>query len=148
MPSDSSHVRRERNPWTYALVGGLATIPLVIGSDLLADVGNTFPINMVVLGGFVAGFLAGRASADPHRAAAGAGLLGATPGLVWLLPALVDTATDFATAWAFPPATAVFIALFGTVIVCLTAFLALLGGVVGNWLAGKIDGWRSVTTAP
>ncbi|WP_440992240.1 DUF5518 domain-containing protein [Haloarchaeobius baliensis] len=131
--------RRRQDAWTYALVGGLAAAPLVVAHNLYTGLGTEFSLNALLVGGLVAGFLARRASADADRAAAGAGVLGGLPALAWFLPAMLASASSFATAWSFPPAGPLLVAVFGLVVLTIFVVTGLLGGLVGKWLASFVD---------
>lgn len=143
--SDSLH-RRRQDAWTYAIVGGLVGAPLVVAHNLYSGLGSEFSVNALLIGGLVAGFLAKRASADPDRAAAGAGVLGGLPALAWLLPAMLTSASSFAAAWSFPPAGPLLVVVFGATALLVCVFAGLLGGLLGKWLASLVAG-RTATTA-
>lgn len=131
------HVLRTNHTWKYALLGGLLSIPLVIGDYWLSGMGNNFSISMVFFGGLLAGFLAKRNAANARRAAIGAGIIGGLPGYIWIFPAMVRTWTSFATAWSSPIAATVLMTLAGVVMIGTGALGGFLGGYVGGWLANK-----------
>jgi hypothetical protein len=128
--------------WRYALVGGVVSMPLSLGLYWYTGMGNDFSLNMVVVGGLLAGYLAKRGSADAKSAGLRAGLVGALPGLVWIFPATVTTARSLAAAWSVPPAAAVLVVVFGGIVLGIGALAGLVGGAVGGWLAGKVGGTR------
>jgi len=132
--SDRDGRFRVPRTWQCALVGGLASVPLTLGLDWLSDSGDEFSSSMVVVGGLLAGYLASRRSVNPGRAGLGAGVVGGVPGFLWVLPAMVGTAGDFADVASFPPLVVLFVATFSLVVVALHAGVGLLGGVAGGWL--------------
>lgn len=123
--------------WKYAVVGGLASIPLTVGAFWLAGGGGRFPLLVVFFGGLVAGLFDRDVSA---RAGIGAGVIGGLPGLGWILPAMRSTASDFATAWSLPPVEPVLLALFGVIVLVIAGVIGLIGGVAGGWLRTLIAG--------
>lgn len=135
--------RRSDTAWKYALVGGLVSVPIAAGEYWLSGAGDTFPMTFVLVGGVVAGALARRRFAHPGRAGAGAGAVGGLAALGWILPALLDTAADFAAAWSTPVAGVLIAAAFGLVVLWLSALVGLLGGAIGGWLTTKLGGRRA-----
>ena len=130
----------ENQTLKYALLGGLVSIPLVLADYWLSGMDNYFSINMVLFGGLVAGFLAQQGSANTRKAAIGAGIVGGLPGGLWILPAIGQTWTSFATAWSSPLAATGLILLGYVLTVSISAVAGLLGGIVGGWLAKNVDG--------
>ena len=145
--TQSPHGRQDA--WTYALVGGLVAAPLVVvhnlytglGGELslMPGLGTGLSLNAVLVGGLVAGFLAGRTSADADRAAAGAGVLGSIPALVWALAYPVELARETGGAWWFSLAEALILFMFAGLVLTLGTMAGLLGGFVGKWLASFVD---------
>jgi hypothetical protein len=109
-PSVTQSLHGRQEAWTYALVGGL-----------------------------LAGFLAKRASADADRAAAGAGVLGSVPAVVWALAYPVELALETGGAWWFSLAEALILVTFAGLVLTLGTMAGLLGGFVGRWLASFVD---------
>lgn len=132
------------NPtWTFALVGGLVSMPLTIGHYWLSGMGSDFSTSMIFVGGLLSGYLAERHSAAAVTAGTGAGVVGGLPGYVGMYPAMVETATSFATAWSSPVAGAVLMGLIGLIVVCVAALPGFLGGIVGGWLARNVTRKRT-----
>ena len=127
--------------WTYALVGGVGSMPLSVGLYWYSGMGNHFSLNMVFVGGLLAGYLAKRESVDAKPVGLRAGLIGAIPGLVWFLP---QAARRVAAAWSFLPI-AILTVLFTVLIFAVGAVAGLLGGAVGGWLFTKIGNQTAVT---
>lgn len=124
------------NSWRYALVGGLGSIPLTLGLYWLSGMGNELSLNMVLVGGLVAGYLAKRGSADIDRSGFLAGVVGALPGL-WLL---FDTAVAAVGVAKPVPLQAVAIVLMvgiSALILVVGGIAGLIGAKVGAWLASK-----------
>lgn len=127
--------------WKYALIGGVVSIPLSLGLYWYSGMGNDFSLNMVVVGGVLAGYLAKRNSADAKPAGLRAGLIGALPGLAWMLPQITR---NVAAGWSLLPI-AVFSALFTVTIFGIGALAGVIGGAVGGWLFKKKEAQRPVT---
>jgi len=148
IPSVTPTLHHQRAAWTYALVGGLVAAPLVVvhnrstglGGELslLPGLGTGLPLTAVFVGGLVAGFLAGRASADVDTAAAGAGVLGSVPALGWALPYPTEIALETGGAWWFGLVEGVMLFVFAGVVLTLGAVGSLAGGFVGRWLASLV----------
>jgi NhaP-type Na+/H+ or K+/H+ antiporter len=119
--------------WRYALVGGIVSIPLSLGLYWYSGMGTDFSFNMVVVGGLFAGYLAERNSVDARPAGLRAGLIGALPGLVWILPRI---AGDVAAEWSLLPIAA-FLCLFTVIAFGIGAVAGVIGGAVGGWLFKK-----------
>ena len=126
--------------WRYALVGGVVSIPLSFGLYWYSGMGSDFSLNMIVVGGLLAGYLAKRNSVDAKPAGLRAGLIGALPGLAWVLPQI---ARNVAAGWSVLPI-AVFLFLFTVIIFGIGAVAGVIGGVVGGWLFKKVENQRPV----
>lgn len=123
--------------WRYAVVGGVASIPLSAGLYWLTGAGSTFSLNMVFFGGVLAGYLAETKSPEADITTVGlrTGLVGGLPGLVLLLEATSGLAGPL---W-FRAAGGTMLA--GTFVVSTFAIAVLagaFGAVGGSWLAGKL----------
>lgn len=140
MGGTSPAPRRNASPWKYALLGGLASVPVAAGEYWLSGAGDTFPITFALVGGVVAGALARRRFAHAGRAGAGAGAVGGLVALGWILTALLDTAADFAAAWSTPVAGVLIAVVFGLVVLEMAALVGLIGGAIGGWLTTKLGG--------
>ncbi|WP_318568083.1 DUF5518 domain-containing protein [Salinigranum marinum] len=135
MPNEVPGVVTET--WTYALVGGFVSMPLTLGRYWLSGMGNSFSLNMVFVGGLLAGYLAKRDSIDAEPVGLRAGVIGALPGLVWIFSPSLVTARSIAEAWSFAPAAAVLVVLFSLMALGIGA-AGFFGGAVGGWLFEKI----------
>jgi NhaP-type Na+/H+ or K+/H+ antiporter len=127
--------------WWYALIGGVVSMPLTLGLYWYSGMGNDFSFNMVVVGGLLAGYLAKRNSVDAKPAGLRAGLIGALPGLVWILPRI---ARNVAAGWSLLPI-AVFLCLFTLIAFGIGAVAGVIGGAVGGWLFEKVESRRPAT---
>jgi len=135
------------DPWTYALVGGLASIPFTVAG--YAETASELSLTPVLFGGILAGYLAKRRTGTRAGVGARAGLVGGLPGL-WMLSDLLAATS----ALAGPPwfmvaggllalSAAVGIALL---VLGLSALSGAVGARVGGWLAGS--GGRRRPAAP
>lgn len=80
--------------WTYALVGGIASIPFTVGRCWLSGAGSRFSLNAVSFGGLLAGSLASAVATETDGSGVGfrAGVVDGPPG-VWLLVDVLGAAT-------------------------------------------------------
>lgn len=120
--------------WRYALVGGLVSIPLTLGLNWYAGTPNHFSLNMVVVGGLVAGYLAKRDAVAAKPAGVRAGLVGAAPGLVWFLRGVISRLETALSAEVAVIATVG----VGVVALGIGAIAGLIGGAIGGWLFEKV----------
>lgn len=128
--------------WKYAVIGGVASMPLTIGYYWLSGAGNDFSTGMIFFGGLLAGYLAKESGLDPVSSGFRAGVVGGLPGYIWILPGMVRTGTRFATAWSSSVAATVVMAFFAIAIVATAVLPGLVGGYVGGWLVEKVTGKR------
>jgi hypothetical protein len=126
--------------WRYAVVGGLASLPLSIVYHWWSGMGNHFSTLPILLGGLLAGSLAHTNSRKPAKAGIGAGIIGGVPAYVFILPPMARTATEVATAWSSPLGAVVVVAFSAPAIVVIAALPGWIGGFVGGWLAEKVGG--------
>jgi hypothetical protein len=137
--------QRTDDTWTYALLGGLASVPLTVSLYVLSDAGSEISLNAVVLGGFLAGYLVRSASADADPGPVGvrAGVVGGVPTVVWGLSEVAGSAAAVAGPVPFRVA-AVGMVLFTitTVVLTFAGLGGYVGARVGGWLAGRIDSRR------
>lgn len=131
--------RKLTDTWRYALIGGVASIPLTVGFYWLSGTGNELSLNMIFFGGLLAGNLARTAPTEIDSTAVGlrAGIVGSLPA-VWLLGDLLwDAATMSGPVW-FRVVGVGFIMTTATVFtVVLAALVGLLGAKVDSWLAKR-----------
>ncbi|WP_380676870.1 DUF5518 domain-containing protein [Salinigranum sp. GCM10025319] len=127
--------------WRYALVGGIVSMPLSLGLYWYSGMGTDFSLNMVFVGGLLAGYLAKRGSVDAKSAGLRAGVIGALPGLVWIFPGILTTARTLTDS--FPPTMAVSVVVFSGMVLGIGALAGLIGGAIGGWLVEKLGGTRT-----
>ncbi|WP_372912569.1 DUF5518 domain-containing protein [Salinigranum sp.] len=132
--SDSLLASVRTGTWRYALVGGVVSIPLTIGLNWYAGTPSHFSLNMVVVGGLVAGYLAKRDAVEAKLAGVRAGLVGAAPGLVWFLRGIISR-MDTALSAEVAVVAAVGV---GVVVLGIGAIAGLVGGAVGGWLFEQV----------
>ncbi|AUV82548.1 hypothetical protein C2R22_13625 [Salinigranum rubrum] len=119
--------------WRYALIGGIVSMPLTVGLYWYAGTESHFSLNMVTVGGFVAGYLAKRDAAAAKSAGTRAGLVGALPGLGWFLRGIVERGDALSSQVAV-----VSVVFVGVAVVCIGAVAGYLGGAVGGWAVEKL----------
>jgi cell shape-determining protein MreD len=124
--------------WTYALIGGIVSVPFTIGLYWLSGTGSEFSLNMVFFGGILAGYLASAPSPETDCTSVGfrAGAIGGLPGL-WLLVDLVEAAIVWSPLWFRIVVVSMLTIVFTTLLLGLSGLVGLLGGKVGGWLATK-----------
>jgi len=129
--------------WTYALLGGVASIPLTVSAYWLSGMGSDFSLNMVVGGGLLAGYLAGGSTVSSAAAGVRAGVVGSAPGVVWILAQTGPAASAAGGPTAFRVAAGLLAVGVGVLPFLIGAVGGFVGGKVGGWLAGKTGRRRS-----
>ena len=133
--------------WTYALLGGLASVPFTVVG--YAQSGSELSLAPVFFGGILAGYLARRRTGTRAGVGARAGLVGGLPGLWILVDLLAATSALAGPPWFMAAggllalSAAAAIALF---VLGLSALCGAVGARVGGWLAGS--GGRRGPPAP
>lgn len=125
--------------WTYALIGGVASLPFTVGSYWLSGMGSEISLNMVFFGGLVAGYLASAAATEADLSHVGfrAGVVGGLPGL-WLLVDLLEAAVTWGSPlWFRIVAISLLVVGFTTALLGFAGIVGFLGSKVGGWLATK-----------
>lgn len=135
--SDTVTAVDAKRQWRYALVGGLVSIPLVVGHYWLSGAGSYFSLNMVVVGGLLAGFLARRASLDVGAVGLRAGVVGSAPAVSWLFGQYLWAAEAFSMTQGSAGAALIVAVLVSSVVLLIGALAGLVGAVVGGWLASR-----------
>lgn len=133
---------RTNDTWTYALLGGLASVPLTVSLYVLSGSGSEISLNAVVLGGVIAGYLVGSVStdADPGPVGVRAGVVGGVPTVVWGLSEVAGSAAAVAGPVPFRVAAVGMVLLtITTVVLGFAGLCGYVGGKIGGWLAGRID---------
>ncbi|KAB1193609.1 hypothetical protein GJR96_09180 [Haloferax sp. MBLA0076] len=126
-------LKRLPDAWRYALVGGLLSLPFTVAS--YAQTRSELSLSAVLVGGFLAGYLATRQTGESTGVGVRAGLVGALP-VLWMLSDMFGTIRVLPNPVWF---SAVLVAI--ALVVAVLAFgLAALGGMVGSrlgsWVAG------------
>jgi hypothetical protein len=120
----------------YALIGGVASIPLAVASYAAAESAVSLA---PVTAGVVAGYLARRDGVDTGGVGFRAGLLAALPSLALLSDVLVSAAGLAGPGWFVATGALVavgFLASVAVLVFGLSALFGELGGRIGGWLAG------------
>ena len=100
--------------------------------------GNYLSLNMILLGGILAGFLAKNGSVSARNAGISAGVIGGLPIVVWGLSTLIGIPDGSLIVWSAPILEAVFLIFVGFVILGMSALAGLIGGMIGGWLSKKL----------
>ena len=127
---------RLTDTWRYALIGGLGSIPLTLGLYWLSGMGNELSLNMVLVGGLVAGFLAKREDVDIGSVGLRAGVIGVLPGL-WLLFDTAMAAVGVAEPIQLQAIAIVLMVGVSVVILLVGGIAGIIGAKIGAWLATK-----------
>jgi hypothetical protein len=136
---------RVTEAWKYALIGGIASLPLTIGLYWQSGMGSELSLNMVFFGGLFAGYLASAAATETDGSSVGfrAGIVGGMPGL-WLLVDLLEAAITWGSPlWFRVVAVSMLTIGFTTVLLGFAGLVGLLGAKVGGWLARKTGAKRT-----
>lgn len=138
MISNTHLSRQSKETWKYAFIGGLISIPFTFGLYWWSGMGNYLSLNMILLGGILAGFLAKNGSVSARSAGISAGVIGGLPIAVWALSALIGIPDGPLIVWSAPILEAVFLIFVGFVILGMSALAGLIGGMIGGWLSKKL----------
>jgi hypothetical protein len=141
LPSDSENSWLTP-AWRYGLLGGLASIPLTAGLYWLSETPNELSLNMVFVGGLVAGYLAAVGAEQVEAGPVGVrtGLVGCLPGLWIVLDTYLFTATAGGPAWFRTYGLGIVVFTFTVIAALLSIVVGVLGAKVGAWLATKRGG--------
>jgi hypothetical protein len=147
MRSTDSGGARPTPAWRYGLVGGLTSIPLTAGLYWLGAA-NELSLNMVFVGGLVAGYLAAVGTEQVRAAPVGVrtGLVGSLPAIWLVLDAFLVAGTVRGPVWFRTFGTGVILISATVVAVLISIVVGVLGAKVGGWLATKL-GHRPTTVA-
>jgi len=127
--------RLRSSTWRYALLGGLASLPVTLALNW-QDLSGVQDASGVVLAALAVGYLAKRRALESTQVGLRAGAIGALP-MLWSVVDLVPFVLGLAQPGWF---TAVQLALLTVTALVLVGFTALLGGLaglVGGWLAER-----------
>ena len=123
------------DPWRFAVVAGGLTA-MAVGLDYWQMSSGNLDFSLVVLAGFVGGYLFHGRPETPTQ-------VGFRVGLVGSLPILLQTAEPLGyivglsqPAW-FGVLQGVFVVGYVLVATTLVGLSGVVGALVGNWLAGK-----------
>jgi hypothetical protein len=136
--------RRISATWTYALVGGIASLPFTIGVNWESGMSSEFSLSMVFYGGMLAGYLAGAAATETSSSSVGfrAGVVGGLPGL-WLVGELLVAALTWASPlWFRVAAVSLLGGGFTALMLGFAGLVGLVGAKLGGWLAAKTGAQR------
>jgi hypothetical protein len=140
-----SHRLRISETWKYALIGGLLSLPLTIGLYWQSGMSDELSLNMVFIGGVLAGYLARSAATRTDVATAGvrAGLVGSLPGL-WFVATLLEAAIWWSSPlWFRVVAVSVLLFGFTSMLLVVSGLVGLLGAKVGGWVVVKTGAERT-----
>ena len=130
--------------WFYALIGGLASMPLTAASYW--QTGSEMALSPVLFGGLLAGYLAARQTGQHRGVGVRAGLVGGLP-IVWVVAEIFAGVSALGgPSWFVAAGT---LLTFGVLVVvaamafALAAILGALGARIGHWLALRTGRRRS-----
>ena len=138
-------LRHVPEPWNYALAGGLASIPVTLFVHWQAASTEELSLNAVLLGGVVAGYLAGRAGVDTSEAGARAGLVGGLPVLLLVISELVAAVPALAGPDWFYVAGIAMAVVFVLFTLGIAMLVGVIGAAIGGWI-GQYDTPRGPAT--
>ena len=123
--------------WRFALIGALASLPLVAVINRLPNSEATLGGGVMILGAFIAGFIAATRATDPDAAGLRAGFLGGALAVLTLIATVISTpASNTAITW---PLSRVVFWLFAVgLALCLASVFGLVCGRVGGWVASSV----------
>ena len=138
IPMVLSTLPRSLSAWECALIGTLASVPLILLEGWLPDTEIDIGAGIMIFRAFIAGFIAVIRSVNPDAAGLRAGLLG---GIVAILISIISEASfaikNTMIAWPSAPSTLVFV-IFSVIILVLTPLFGLIFGLIGGRVAATI----------
>ena len=143
MTSNTYLSRQSKETWKYAFIGGIISIPFTFGLYWWSGMGNYLSMNMILLGGVLAGFLAKNSSLSARSAGISSGVIGGLPVVVWGLSTLIGIPDGSLTVWSSPVLEAAFLIFIGFVLLGMAALAGLIGGMIGGWLSKKFGTQRT-----
>lgn len=130
--------------WTYALLGGVPSIPFTTLAYWQS--GSEMSLWPVFFGGLLAGYLAKRRTGTSDGVGLRAGLVGGL-SVVWVLADGLAAASALSgPSWFVVTALVTTIMVLGVLGIGLAALVGAVGGRVGDWLAGQVGENRPNTT--
>ncbi|WP_262175161.1 DUF5518 domain-containing protein [Haloarcula laminariae] len=139
-------LQRLRSPtWQYAILGGLASVPLTLVLHLRAP-GTTWDASGIALCALAVGYLAKRRGLESTPVGLRAGAVGAFPVLLSVAE-LVPVVLSFTQPAWFTALQLALVALMLPVFVGVTAVVGALSGRLGGWLAERGGHPRAVPSA-
>lgn len=143
MPGSGLLSHKISGTWKYALVGGLASIPLTLGLYWLSGMGNDLSLNMVFFGGIVGGWLAHGTNAERDSVGFRAGVIGALPGWWMLYDFLQYPFTISAPTVIRVLLVLLLLGMFASIFIVVAGAIGFFGARVGGWLATNIGRKRT-----
>ena len=130
--------------WFYALIGGLASMPLTAASYW--QTGSEMALSPVLFGGLLAGYLAECHADRPRGVGVRTGLVGGLP-IVWVVAEIFAGVSALGgPSWFVAAGTLLtIVALLATAAMAfaLAALVGVLGARIGRWLASRTGRRRS-----
>ena len=118
--------------WVFALIGVIASLPVIAILDLVPNAEATVGGGIMIIGAFIAGVVAKIRSEDPRAAGLRAGFVGGLVGLLIFIVTAVSTATISL------PVIIIFV-LVSVLAVFLACLFGLVFGLAGGWVANTVD---------
>jgi hypothetical protein len=129
--------------WTYALLGGVPSIPFTTLAYWQS--GSEMSLWPVFFGGLLAGYLAQRRTGQCSGVGLRAGLVGGL-AIGWILADGLAAASALSgPTWFVVTALVITVVVLGVLGIGLAALAGAVGGRVGGWLAGRVDDRRPTT---
>lgn len=128
------HGRGPSTTWRLALIGALASLPLIVVLNWLPNSEATVGGGIVIFGALLAGAIAAIRSTDPGAAGFRAGLLGGVLAVFTLVVTVASRAVGGPTgAWSL--SRVAFWVVASAVGLSVASVFGLVCGRVGGWLA-------------
>lgn len=135
--ASSLYVRTPPTAWRYALIGALASLPIIAILNQMPNSEASLGGGIMIFGAFVAGIIAALRSTDPDAAGIRAGFLGGVLGVLTLVVTVLRTAVSGAAGeWSLPRV--VFFILASGLVLFVAPIFGLGCGRVGGWVADTV----------
>ncbi|MGM0591567.1 MAG: DUF5518 domain-containing protein [Halobacteriota archaeon] len=127
----SPNVRALPAAWRFALIGALASLPISVLVNRLPNSEATIGAGIMIVGAFIAGFIAAIRSANPDDAGLRAGFIGGVLAVLTFVVTVGKTA-------AWPLSRVVFFVFASGVILGVAPIFGLGCGRIGGWVANTV----------
>lgn len=127
--------------WRYALIIGLASTPFTIILYWQSYPDFSHPVSPVFFAGLLVGFLANRQGIEVGQIGKRTGLVASLP-IFWPFFDLLVFISGLSQPLGFRGFQIMAVIFISAVIIGISILVGIVGAILGDWLTGKIGGYR------